>query len=152
MVAFLPQHQWLQVVERAPLVSIDLIVRDPRDRVLLGMRNNEPARGFWFTPGGAIRKGERLDAAFTRITQAELGVALTRGSANLHGVYEHHYATNFAGAPNIGTHYVVLAHELAALKALAQLPTDQHRTWSWMTTQDLLAAPDVHLYVKDYFR
>jgi hypothetical protein len=40
----------------APLVSIDLIIRDNADRVLLGLRNNEPAKGYFFVPGGIILK------------------------------------------------------------------------------------------------
>jgi len=49
------------------LVSIDLIIRNARDEVLLGLRSNEPAKGFYFVPGGMIRKGERLGEAFASI-------------------------------------------------------------------------------------
>jgi hypothetical protein len=48
------------VVRLAPLVSIDLIIRNARGEVLLGLRNNEPAKGLFFVPGGIIRKQERL--------------------------------------------------------------------------------------------
>ena len=41
----LPLSEFLEVVIRAPLVSIDLIVRDAAGRVLLGLRRNAPARG-----------------------------------------------------------------------------------------------------------
>ena len=148
---FLPHEQWLAVVSHAPLVSMDLIVRDAGGRTLLGLRNNEPARGFWFTPGGAIRKNERLDAAYARIAEAELGLPLRRADARLLGVYEHLYDSNFAGAPGIGTHYVVLAYELAAPPTVAELPADQHREWRWLDLPTLLAAADVHDNVKAYF-
>ena len=42
-----------------PLVSIDLLVTRPGTQgkeLLLGLRNNRPAQGWWFTPGGRIRK------------------------------------------------------------------------------------------------
>ena len=58
------------VVRLAPLVSIDLIIRNARGEVLLGLRNNEPAKGFYFVPGGIILKQERLREAFTRDPQA----------------------------------------------------------------------------------
>jgi hypothetical protein len=48
------------IVRNAPLVSIDLIIRDPEHRVLLGRRVNEPAKGHYFVPGGAIRKNETI--------------------------------------------------------------------------------------------
>ena len=59
------------VVRLAPLVSIDLIIRNARGEVLLGLRNNEPAKGLFFVPGGIIRKQERLHEAFARILKRE---------------------------------------------------------------------------------
>ncbi|MDP3858519.1 MAG: GDP-mannose mannosyl hydrolase [Stagnimonas sp.] len=149
--ALLPRAEWLQVVRNAPLVSIDLILIDPQGRVLLGLRENEPARDCWFVPGGVIRKGESLDAAFSRIAETELGLPLRRQDAELLGVYEHFYQQNFAGAAGFGTHYVVLAHRLALAGALQ--PADaQHRALRWFRVDELLAEPAVHANVKAYFR
>ena len=89
------------------------MVNHAQQRILVGLRRNEPAAGFWFVPGGVIRKNETLDAAFARITHAELGRSTARRDATLLGVYEHHYRENFLRTPGIGTHYVVLAHELS---------------------------------------
>lgn len=150
--ALLPREQWLEVVTRAPLVSIDLVIRDAQKRVLLGLRRNEPARGFWFVPGGVIRKNERLDDAFARITHDELGLALKRADAHFLGVHEHLYDSNFAGAPGVGTHYVVLAHECNVGDALTSLPESQHGEWRWMTSWELLARDDVHENTLAYFR
>jgi len=74
----LSDDQLLAVIERAPLVSIDLVLRDADGRILLGRRNHEPAKDTWFVPGGRIQQGESLDGAFARIAQAELGARLTR--------------------------------------------------------------------------
>jgi colanic acid biosynthesis protein WcaH len=148
----LPRDQWLEVIARAPLISIDLIIRDQQDRVLLGYRNNEPARGSWFVPGGVIRKDEPLDEAFTRIAQAELGVPLQRGAASFLGVYEHFYSSNFAGSPDITTHYIVLAH-LVRVSRLPALPADlQHQELRGFTAAELLAHPQVHDNAKAYLR
>jgi len=149
--ARLPHADWLQVVRNAPLVSIDLILLDPQGRVLLGLRENQPARGCWFVPGGAIRKSETLDSAFERIAQVELGQALQRRDSELLGVYEHHYPTNFADEPGLATHYVVLAHRLP-LQGEWQPADQQHRELRWFTVADLLAEPAVHDNVKAYFR
>ena len=48
------------VIRLAPLVSIDLVIRDPANRVLLGLRNNEPAKGYFFVPGGIILKDDHV--------------------------------------------------------------------------------------------
>ncbi len=61
------------VVASTPLVSMDLIVRNKRDQVLLGLRTNRPAQGFWFVPGGRICKDETFEQAFVRLTEMELG-------------------------------------------------------------------------------
>ena len=69
----LPAEVFGEVIRNTPLVAIDLVVRDQSGRALLGKRLNRPAQGYWFAPGGRIRKNETLDAAFLRLTAAELG-------------------------------------------------------------------------------
>src|ERR1700752_4224955 len=82
------------VVRLAPLVSIDLIIRNPRGEVLLGLRNNEPAKGFYFVPGGIVLKHERLREAFARILKREINYDATLEDARLLGAYEHFYDAN----------------------------------------------------------
>lgn len=144
------QH-WLEVIQRAPLVSIDLIVRDTQGRVLLGLRTNRPAQDTWFVPGGVIRKGETLDQAFARIAQVELGLSLLRQDALYRGVYEHFYDDNFAGEPGIPTHYVVHAYEITVPKLQAKGPLAQHRQLGLFTPQELRSSPHVHANTKAYF-
>jgi colanic acid biosynthesis protein WcaH len=126
----LTPEEFLAVVDKTPLVSMDLVVRDQQRRVLLGIRVNEPARGFWFVPGGRIMKGETLDEAFT-----------------------HQYDTNFAGIPEIGTHYVVLAYELELELALDfdQIPQLEHSNYRWWTSSEATSSEDVHPNNLPYF-
>lgn len=149
----LSEIDFLDVVRLTPLVAIDLIVRDTSERVLIGHRRNRPARGTWFVPGGRILKDETLDAAFVRITDAELGVAkLARDGARFEGVFEHHYADNFAGEPGVSTHYIVLAYALQLTGDAAVGRPDQHSDYLWLTPAELLARDDVHENTKAYFR
>ena len=147
----IPEKDFLRVVRHAPVVSIDLVVRNAAGEVLLGLRNNEPAARAWFVPGGRVQKDERLDAAFERISRDELGVALSRDDARFLGLYEHLYQENFAGAPGFGTHYVVLAHEIEVVRPIATPADDQHGEFRWWSVAELLDSPDVHPYTKDYF-
>ncbi|MFQ5507855.1 MAG: GDP-mannose mannosyl hydrolase [Leptospirillia bacterium] len=142
--ARLDRDHLLAVVRDAPLVSIDLVVTNARGEVLLGLRNNAPARGFWFVPGGRILKGETLPAAFARIARAELGLVLDYADAALLGVYEHHYDDNFADAPGIGTHYVVLAHRVRLPEGDQISADDQHGVLSWWSTGRMGSEPTVH--------
>lgn len=139
------------VVRSAPLVSIDLIVRDPAGRVLLGLRSNEPARGWYFVPGGMIRKNESLAEAFARILTGETGLAGDFAAARLLGAYEHFYDTNRFAEPGYGTHYIALGYELRLAAPQAALADAQHSELRWWTVADLLAAPEVHANVKAYF-
>jgi len=68
---FLSHAEVDTVIRLAPLIAIDLIIRDARDQVLLGLRKNEPARGCYFVPGGMIVKNERLADAFARLAKNE---------------------------------------------------------------------------------
>ena len=143
---------FVEVVRHAPLVSIDLLVFNSQREVLLGFRSNRPAQHTWFVPGGRIRKGERLAAAFHRTVQDELGLDRAMDSALAAGVYEHFYEDNFAGVKGFGTHYVVLAYALDAPDLqLTALPAGQHRQYRWRAVNDLARDADVHPHVKAYF-
>ncbi|WP_339023324.1 GDP-mannose mannosyl hydrolase [Aeromonas salmonicida] len=147
---WLDKAQFQQIVAATPLISLDLIVRNGQGQVLLGRRLNRPAQGYWFVPGGRVRKDERLDAAFLRLTQEELGLAASRDSARLLGPYEHFYADNFSGT-EFTTHYVVLGYELAWQGQQDVLPISQHDQYRWFEVADLLQDPSVHQHTKDYF-
>ena len=123
-----------------------------QNEVLLGLRNNEPARNYWFVPGGRICKGERIAQAFERISQEEIGVEMVVQDAQFLGVYEHFYQENFLYEPEIGTHYVVLAYEARLYNSLQGLPDAQHRCFQWWSVDDLLKTQDVHPYTKAYFK
>lgn len=99
-----PDKIWKQIVKYSPLVSVDLIV-EYDDDIILGKRENKPARGEWFVPGGVVRKGETLEEAIQRVARAELGCEVS--VCTQLGVYEHHYdSSEFQG---VGKHYVPIA-------------------------------------------
>jgi len=148
----LPYDSFLEIVQNSLLVAFDLIVRDPRGRVLVGLRSNRPARGYWFVPGGRVRKEETLPEAFRRLTEEELGLPLDlKQDARFYGLYEHLYEDNFAGMPGVGTHYIVLAYEIRLDEIPDALPREQHSGYRWLPPEELLADPRVHLNTKNYF-
>lgn len=147
----LTTEEFLAVVDKAPLVSIDLVVRDSQRRLLLGLRTNEPARGFWFVPGGRIRKGETLDEAYARISINELGVETPRAYAQLLGVFTHRYEANFIGATQVDTHYVVIAYQVELALNLTTLPRTQHSDYRWWTLSDASMSEVVHPNNLPYF-
>jgi colanic acid biosynthesis protein WcaH len=140
------------IVRHAPLVSVDIIIRDPQRHVLVGHRVNEPAKGQYFVPGGVIRKNETIQVAFARILDAETGLRLSIDEAKFVGVFEHFYGTNRFGDEEYGTHYVTLAYEITLANRPAVKPDHQHSDMRWMSEADISQAPDVHPNAKAYFR
>lgn len=138
------------VVASTPLISIDLIVRNSHDQVLLGFRSNRPAQGYWFVPGGRIYKNETFEQAFSRLTQAELGKTIELSTASSLGVYEHFYVDNFSG-PEFSTHYVVLGYQMYCDIGLDELPVVQHEIYKWFHLTELLSSDFVHQNTKAYF-
>lgn len=138
------------VVASAPLVSIDLIIKNKQGQVLLGERTNRPAKGYWFVPGGRILKDENFEQAFLRLTSAELGQEYSIGSASFLGSYQHFYTDNFSGT-DFSTHYVVLGYELIVDIDINDLPVEQHGAYQWWNVEELLSSEVVHQHTQDYF-
>ncbi|MFT5713211.1 MAG: colanic acid biosynthesis protein WcaH [Glaciecola sp.] len=148
---FLDESTFKTVIASTPLVSIDLVIKNTHGEYLLGFRNNRPAQGFWFVPGGRVLKDETMDDAFIRLCQNELGVDLTRQQAVFLGPFEHFYDDCVFGE-DITTHYVVLGYGLTIDIDLASLPQDQHNQYRWVNEAELLADEKVHIHSKWYFQ
>ena len=151
----LPPEDFLFIVDNAPLVSIDLIVRGTTEnKILLGLRRNRPAQNTWFVPGGRIdKKWKSLSEAFHNITKNELGIDFEYDDTTLIKVTQHFYENdNFANKEGIDTYYIVIALEFFIDKIdINNLPMKQHEKWDWFSEKKLLENRNVHEYVKEYF-
>jgi colanic acid biosynthesis protein WcaH len=149
---FLNSAELDSIVRLAPLVAIDLIIRNGHGEVLLGLRNNEPAKGRYFVPGGMVLKNERLADAFARIVKNETDYAADFANARLLGVFEHFYDNNRSGKAGYGTHYVVLGYDLEWVADLAPKADEQHADLRWWPVPELMRSDRVHENTKAYFR
>jgi colanic acid biosynthesis protein WcaH len=143
----LPASDFFNVVKNTPLVSVDLIIRDPSGAILMGWRNNEPAKDTWFVPGGCIRKNEKIAGAFGRILRTETGLQTPFHEVRFAGVFEHFYSTNCFGDPTFGTHYCVLAYVLHLDHQPTIMADSQHSQFAWLTSSSTY----VHPYSRAYF-
>ena len=137
------------VIENAPLVSIDLcIVCD--GSLLLGLRNNEPLKGVWFTPGGRILKNEAWTESLKRIALSELGLQVD-GSEHfrLMGVWDHFYE-NSVISESISTHYVNLPHYMRIERLPDLKLDDQHTEMAWFDLQEVSSSSRFNEYMRNY--
>jgi colanic acid biosynthesis protein WcaH len=161
MSVWLSPEQFAAACGALPLVSVDLyLIRETTNgrELLLGRRNNHPAQGWWFTPGGRIRKNEPLLQAMRRIADDEVGATeWSLEHVQFVGVWDHFYNDSAFDA-HVSTHYVNLAYWLPmsadAVSGL-RLPAGieaQHAGWQWMPLG--LAAEDesVHENVRAVVR
>ena len=144
-------EQFLKIIDSTPLVSIDFIIENSDGEILLGERLNRPAQGYWFVPGGRIRKNEKIKDAFKRISSIELGSELSISDAQLLGAFDHIYDDNYLGAEKVNTHYVVLGYKIKLQENLIIKPDGQHSKIKWWNPHDLLNDSDVHPNTKAYF-
>jgi 8-oxo-dGTP diphosphatase len=61
-----------------PIVAVGAVIIDG-ERVLLIKRANEPSKGEWSLPGGAVEVGESLEAALAREVREETCLDVTVG-------------------------------------------------------------------------
>ena len=123
---------------------------------MLVKRNNQPAKGYYFNPGGRIRKNESIEKAIERIARVEIGLpCLERESLEPMGAWDHFY-NDSAFSDSISTHYVNLPHHLQ-ISAIQQrqLSIDhggelQHDSYTWMPLKEAEQSAMVHKYSRAY--
>lgn len=67
---YIPPDEYSLILKRMPILCVDLLILHD-NKCLLLLRNNEPAKGQYWFPGGRVFKNESLSAAALRIGKAE---------------------------------------------------------------------------------
>lgn len=140
----LDPDEFKYVIDKTPLVSIDLVIKNSRNEILLGLRTEEPAKDTWFVPGGRFLKYESVESKFKKIALDELDKEITIDQSRFLGPHTHIYPTNRFNEPNIDTHYVALGYEIIRddidVEHLNNLCKKGkiigHSKFSWFTTEE----------------
>ncbi|MFQ4135482.1 NUDIX domain-containing protein [Nodosilinea sp. PGN35] len=150
----LTQDDFLNLIDNAKLVSIDIVLRTADGAILKGKRINSPAKGKWFVPGGRICKGETIRTALARILQDELKIDSFALQGIFSGPYDHLYpGENSMDIPGIDTEYVVFGYYANVNRdyiTLKNLPLEQHSRWAWIKEHDPEIF-DTHENSRQYF-
>jgi len=149
MQKFLNDDEWKFCVKNLPIIAIDLIIKNKKSEILMGIRSNNPAKDFFFVPGGRILKNENIENAFERISLHELGNSLKIKDARFLNYYEHFYQNSLWDLKGISTHYLVLAFEYnAKIKDKFNL-NNQHKSFQWISKENKKDF-NIHEYALNY--
>ena len=140
---FIPEETYAEFLARMPEVCVEVVV-EHGGGVLLAKRENEPAKGEWFWPGGRLYKGEETAAAAERIAAEELGIEVE--VVDLLGVYSHFWETSAVG-DGPSRHTVNVAYRVAPAAPDPEIVLDdQHSDHRLLTGLE----PGLHEYVRRY--
>ena len=139
-------NEYLNVIKKTALTSVDLIL-EYNDKILLGYRNNNPAKNFWFTPGCSTYKLEKQNEALKRLGKTELNLDLNFEKCKLVGVYDHIYDNNFY-SNEFETHYVNTCYYLKINKKIIIKNDSQHDKFKWFSIEEIKKSEEVHDNVK----
>ena len=139
---WIPEEAFATCLRHVPQVCVDLVVAHDGG-VVLARRQNEPAAGEWFWPGGRLRKGEHLETAARRVAREELGLEVTVDEQL--GAAEHLWDTlSVAGVES--RHTVPVVYRVEPTDDLDVTLDDQHDEWRLLRTRE----PGLHEYVRAY--
>jgi len=118
-----------------PIVAVGAVIVEA-NRVLLVKRGNEPLKGEWSLPGGAVEIGETLAGALVREAREETGLDLEVGP-----VVEALDRIVRDAAGRVEYHYVIIDYLCRALSGIAMHGSDADDV-RWVGAGEL---QDLHL-------
>ncbi len=148
----LPKEDFKNLIKNGILLSLDLIIRREDGKILVGKRINQPAKGFWFVPGGRVLKNEGFQDALHRICESEVGPLKEGYYYRKIGMYNHIYEDNFFGDPDFNTHYIAIGIELFESDIdLKDSMKNQHDELEYLSENEIMHNKEVHENTKYYF-
>lgn len=140
----IPAEIYKKILENVPIPCVDLVVHH-KGKVLLLLRNDEPAKGKWWLPGGRVHKNEKLkDAAFRKVREETgLNVSVEKRI----GVYE----TMFGKSPfGTGVHNVTVGFLVKVTDKKLQIRLDRtSKNFRWIDNLEEDLDPYVRMLIRD---
>jgi len=122
----IPLELYKQIHASVPIACVDVVVIKDEE-VLLCHRQNKPAQGEWWFPGGRVLKGETLAEAAVRKMGEETGLTLALGEQL--GTTE----TVFPDGPFGGPTHTINTVFVATTTDSSPTLDAQHDQWRWFS-------------------
>jgi mutator protein MutT len=113
-----------------PILAVGALIFQ-NNRILMVERGQEPLRGFWSLPGGAVETGERLEEALLREVREETGLEVANDG--LHEIFER---VTPDGEGRVEFHYVIVDYLCHPVGGQLQAASDASGA-AWFAAGDL---------------
>lgn len=87
----LSKKEFDDIYSKVPRLTVEIIIKDQKNRLFLTKRAIEPCKGQWHIPGGTVLFGETLIEAVKRIAMREVGIKVLNTSNQGIIEYPSHY-------------------------------------------------------------
>ena len=127
---YIPELEYKSILSKMPILCVDLLIIHD-NKCLLLKRDNEPAKGQYWFPGGRVRKLESIEKAALRIAKQETN--LDCSFIKIISVEE----TIFDKNENMGTeiHTVNICCEMKSFSLTSLQIDDYHKEYKWIDKQ-----------------
>lgn len=124
------------------VLTVDVVITDDHDRVLLMQRGTEPYKGSWVLPGGIVEAGETVEQAAIREAKEEVGLDLL--VVGIIGVYSTPGRDPRGSFVSIAFNAQVVGGELTR--------TDEARAFRWVSPTEIVVMGFDHEQILKDFR
>lgn len=137
---WIPTDTYRTILENMPIACVDIAIV-AYGAILLVQREDAPAKGMWWIPGGRVFKGEMLRDAAIRKARDEVGIECRVGPII------HTAETIFEDGPlGIAVHSINACFLMYPAARDFEIQLDSHHTkYKWVDQIDA----DLHPYVRD---
>lgn len=125
-----------KIVENVPIMSVDVVVFDKDlKNTLLFLRENPPAKGEFYTPGGRLYKGENFLECAIKNLKNESGIEVSENDLHYAGITNEYFTNSFFDKIT-PTHYVNVYFALRLDKKIKIKLDSQHSEYKWFGVED----------------
>lgn len=146
--AFIPEATYKTMIEHLPICTVDvLFFNEDKTKTLLFRRNNEPAKGIYYSIGGRLDKNETFLECAVRQAKRELNIDINPDRTVFGGVIKESFENSAFGEEpysNVDLFYGYVLEDENIKLAL----DDQHNDYKWFSVEDQSIYPFVKSKIK----
>jgi|APSaa5957512576_1039674.scaffolds.fasta_scaffold02000_7 colanic acid biosynthesis protein WcaH len=145
---FIEEELYKKIVENVLIATVDIVVlsRDLK-KLLLFKRENNPAKGIYYTPGGRIYKGEEAIECAIRKTKEEIGIDISKDDLGFGGTIVEKWENSFFSEEIESSFMTMFFYFILDNEDNLKLDK-QHSEYKWFNIEDETISPYVRKKVK----